>query len=407
MKSLIILKGIAKTEKRRWVEKEGLQDFFIDIDCLRKLYSSPELITPFKGVLTKSFGDTVLSEFAKVLITRMSKGCLIVVDPENESLRMLENLAIIFGYTVFYVLQSVPHDFLQKPKKYLPPYYPLKRKEDLEKEVMGFLNLQLSDKICITRYSQVEEYWEAKCKMENYIRLGKESKPVLHVSDIHSNYSLYQKLPLKNNRYEFKVFYGDYIDGPEKGGSRKMIDEVLWGSHQRTIWLEGNHEIRLRKHLGIIMLNTGRGREIREILSALLPEDYLDTTANEFKDIDPILAKDYLLKMNEVLKLFAIIENSGFRYICTHSGLKYPEQISPKYIGNVIYGGRDINRHDRDFSIHTKKSIYWSIHAHCKYHGDWDVHKYPNVVNLDPQSNEEIIFAEQHTNNWNVCQIGK
>ena len=28
MKSLIILKGVAKTEKLRWVEREGLKNFF-------------------------------------------------------------------------------------------------------------------------------------------------------------------------------------------------------------------------------------------------------------------------------------------------------------------------------------------------------------------------------------------
>jgi hypothetical protein len=101
MKSLIILKGVAKTEKLRWVEREGLKNFFLDIDVLKKLYSSPELLVPFKEVLNKSYGDTVYSEFLKVFITKLSKGCLIVLDPENECLRSLNlwlsSLVILFS----------------------------------------------------------------------------------------------------------------------------------------------------------------------------------------------------------------------------------------------------------------------------------------------------------------------
>lgn len=405
MKTLIILKGIAKTEKRKWVDHEGLMDFFIDIDVIRRLYCSPELVTPFKGVLTKSFGDTVYSEFLLVMVTRMSKGCMVVVDPENESLKVLENLAIIFGYTVFYKIFPVPKDYLRNPRKYNLPFYSQKRRDDLESEVVGFINMQFPGRITINTYGEVEEYWEHFCRTHNYIKLGKKSHPVLHISDIHSNYSLYQQLPNPRS-YECRIFHGDYIDGPEMGGSRKMMDEVLGKTKGRVFWLEGNHELRLRKHLGAIMLSAGRGnRKLQEILSNSLPDEYTETTAKEFEDLDPIQAREYLTRMNSVLRVFAIVETPKLRYICTHSGFKYIEQISPKYIGNVIYGNRDINRYDRDFSSHTKKTKYWSVHAHCKYHGDWDPRLFSNVVNLDPPSNEEIVFAEQQNNQWNICRI--
>lgn len=408
MKTLIILKGLAKSAKRKWVEREGLLDFFLDVDVIKKLYSNPELITPYKGVLSKSFGDTVYSEFMKILIIKLSKGGLIVLDPEDERLKIFEDLALIFGYTVFYVIQEIPQDYMTKPKLYSLPYYPQKKKEELKKEVVDFMNLEFSDKNVISRYKEVETYWEKKCKTENYFRVGKRSKPVLHISDIHSNYTIYKSLPSPKN-YCLRIFHGDYIDGPEVGGSRKMIDEVLWGDQiPGTIWIEGNHELRLRKQLGIMMLSArGKNKEVRDLLKKSLPEDYLKTTFKEFSNILPDQAKEYLVKLNEVLKLFTIIETGKIVYICTHSGLKYVEQISPKYIGSVIYGSRDINRVDKEFSVHTKNTNYWSVHAHCKYYGDWMTHKYRNVVNLDPQSNEEIIFAEQDKNNWKTCQIGK
>jgi hypothetical protein len=407
MKSLIILKGVAKTEKIKWVEKEGLKDFFLDIDVLRKLYSSPELVTPFKGVLNKSYGDTVYSEFLKVFITKLSKGCLIVLDPEGENLKVFESLAFIFGYTIFYVLQSPPQDYVKKSKSYCLPYYPLKRKEDLKKEITQHQSFIESGKIIIKKYKEVEKYWEKKFKVENYykVKQGKGCKPVLHVSDIHSNYSAYKLLPSFKN-YSLVIFHGDYIDGPEVGGSRKMIDEVL--KKKGVIWLEGNHELRLRKQLGLILLGAaGKNKEVRELLYESIPPDYFKTTYKEFLDITPEQAREYLEKLNNNLKLFVILECGKLRYICTHSGLKYIEQISPKYIGNVIYGSRDMNRVDKDFSVHTQGQGYWSVHAHCKYYGDWCIHKFKNVVNLDPPSNEEVIYAEQLNNNWRACQLKK
>ena len=408
MKSMIILKGLAKIEKLKWVEKEGLQDFFLDINVLRKLYSSPYLITPFRGILSKSFGDTVLLEFLKILITRLSKGCLVVIDLENENIKILETLAFIFGYEVFYVIQVIPQNYVTKQNQYCLPYYPMKKKEDLKKEVVNFMSQQFSDKQVISNYRDVELYWEKKCKTENYRSLGKKPKGILHISDIHSNYSLYKKLP-SPEQYTLRIFYGDYIDGSEMAGSRKMIDEILWSPEDsNTIWLEGNHELRLRKQLGMIMLGSGsRNQELKNYLYQSLPEDYRNITYDEFSDITIEQSREYLRRLNSRLSIFTILDYSGIKYICTHSGIKYIEQISPKYIGNAIYGSRDINRVDRDFASHTTKTNYWSVHAHCKYYGDWNVHKYRNVINLDPPSNEEIIYAEHNKTEWKICQLEK
>ena len=154
MKSLIILKGLAKTKKLKWVEKEGLQNFFLDINVIKKLYSVPELVAPFKDMLTKSYGDTVYSEFRKLLIMKLSKGNLVVVDPEEENLEFLEKLAFIFGYTVFYVVQEIPQDYLTKSSKYRPPYYLPKKKEELKKEVVNFMSLKFKDKLVINTYKE-------------------------------------------------------------------------------------------------------------------------------------------------------------------------------------------------------------------------------------------------------------
>ena len=43
MRSLIILKGLVKRVKREWVKRERLDNYFIDIDTIRKMYATPEV----------------------------------------------------------------------------------------------------------------------------------------------------------------------------------------------------------------------------------------------------------------------------------------------------------------------------------------------------------------------------
>lgn len=399
MKTLIILRGLAGKEKRDWVEHEGLGDFFVDISDLRKLYSSPELQAPGHSILSRSFGDTVWTEYIKVLMFRLSRGCLVVTDIDSDNTGAIENLALIFGYTVFYVVFPIPQDYLGKPKKYIPSYAPVKRRDEMEKEVISYLNQQYHGKNQITCFQDIEDYWKGYGRV-----ILREEAKTLHVSDLHSNFGLFKKLPdLKN--YDFIVFHGDYIDGPEVGGSRQLMDYALGNKNPRVLWLEGNHELRLRRFLGSVMLKAGGGKELQSLLLSSVPSDFLDTTAKEFSDISPAGAREYLEKINKTLMTCAILDIGGKEFYCTHAGLKTPEQLSPGWIGNVIYGNRDMNRYDREFSERSKRLGLWSIHAHCKYHDQWCANKYNRVINLDPPSNNEIVYGEQQLQNWNICQL--
>jgi len=403
MRTLIILKGLVKNDKLRWVKDQGLDNYFLDIDVIRKLYSSPELITPNKDVLGKAFTDAVYKRFIEVVCTRMSKGCLIVADIENESVNVFETLSLIFGYTTFYVLQGIPQDYIRKPDKYKIPYYAPKRKSELEKEVSNFLSLQLSDKLVIKSYQDVVNYWK-KVMNTDYVFNLKNSSPVLHVSDLHSNYELFKELPSRKH-YDLTVFHGDYIDGVVRGGSKKLIDLIINDKSKSTVWLEGNHELRLRKYLGSILLRSLEKKVMAEILMSYIPEDFLTSTALEFQNIGGTRAKEYLEKLNEKLKMFCLINTESTQYICTHSGIKYKEQLDPKFIGSVIYGNRDMNRYDKCFSTIGVKRNCWSVHAHCKYPDAWEVDRYKNVINLDPIDEYEVIYGERKFNEWNICRI--
>lgn len=399
MKSLIILKGLVKQSKLDWVREEGLENYFLDINVLKKMFSTPELISPDHAVLGRSFGDLVYQRFMEVLCTRLSKGCLVVIDIENDvSLNTLETLAVIFGYTVFYKIQDIPQDYLGHQKKYSIPYYSTKRKDELEREVSNFLNLQLQDKITISKYQDVIDYWKERCPI---VELG-SGKKVLHVSDLHSNFELYKQLP-KFNGYSSVIFHGDYIDGPEQGGSRILMNKVVKRKVPNAIWLEGNHELRLRKYLGWIVL-AGK-KDLQEFMLKSLPDEFLNTTATEFSDLNPIEAKEYLEAMNRNLKLYAIVKIPGNTYICTHAGIRYREQLDPRFIGSVVYGNRDMNRYDREFSDREKRTEFWSIHAHCKYPDSWEVNRYSRTMNLDPEDEFQIVCGEQLNGSWKIWQL--
>ena len=403
MRSLIILKGLVKSEKIGWVKKEKLENYLIDINVLRKLYANPSLIVPGREVLDKSFGDIVYKRFIEILCTKMGKGNLIVVDPENENLGTLEILGLIYGYKIFYVIQNTPKDYVENYKRYCIPYYSIKRKSDIEKEVANFNNQSLDKVININHFQDVLKYWSGEIKSQ--IKTIKNTDKILHVSDLHSNYDLFQQLPSFSD-YKQIICYGDYIDGPLNGGSRKLTDYILKSKKKNIIWLEGNHELRLRRWVGYLMLKGNNRKELQDFLYNSLPSDFINTTALEYK-FDNNEAKQYLEKLNNKLKPFSILITKTNKYISTHAGIKYFEQLDPRYIGSVIYGNRDMTKFDKGFSDYNKNNDIWSIHAHCKYPDSWEVCRYPKVVNLDPLNESEVVIGEQTNNNWNICVLKK
>jgi predicted MPP superfamily phosphohydrolase len=336
----------------------------------------------------------------EALCSRLGKGCLIVIDPEQEAGSIIELLAYIFGYTVFYVIQDIPKDYVENQAKYRIPYYPTKKKSDLTAEVGIFRNQLPKSKLKIKTYSDVLSYWDKKIKKDKKVVFIKDTDKTLHVGDVHSNIELLDKLP-DFSKYVRVIFHGDYIDGPKVNGSRDMIDFICKTKNKKIIWLEGNHEIRLRRYLGYILLSASSGRkELKSFIYSALPDDFLEHTATEFSDLTTEDAKMYLDILNNKFKMFAILVSPSFKMICTHSGIRLLGQIDPRYIGTAIYGNREMNRYDKNFSDLNKNNDIWSIHAHCQYPDSWEIMRYPKVVNLDPQTDSELVYGEQSGGLW-------
>lgn len=404
MKTLIILKGLVKKDKLDWVKNQGLELFFLDYSTIRKLYSAPELLTPNKNILNFSFSDIVYRRFMEILCYRLSKGCMVVIDIESLSYNLVETLATIYGYSIFWVVNEIPKDYIKNVSKYADSQYPIKPKLELKKEIQNYNNSieRLESGNIITSFNQVEEYWTKQAAKNNKKKLHSPYK-ITHVSDLHSHKAIFDDINFSNS--DINIIYGDYIDGPIKGGSREMLDYALGCEDPKFIWLEGNHELRLRKYLGSVYFQNIKKPFISEMLLAGIPLDFFETTAKEFEDIKPEEILDYLRRMNEKLKLFYILQQEGTNYICTHSGFRYLDQITPKFIGNVVYGTRNIDKVDRTFSEKTSKGgKNWSIHAHCKY-PVWETSKYPYVMNIDPLDDKEVVVLKQTQKEWKICKL--
>lgn len=406
MKTLIILKGLAKNEKIEWVKSQGLENFFLDYTVFKRMYSMPELD---KDKVTDILGRTniniIYRSWLEAINNKLESGCLVVIDYDLEKTKLLEDMATIYGYTCFYKIFNIPYDYSSNPEKYSIPGFKKKVKEDLEKEVVTFLNLQLGYTKKINTYGDVLEYW--KKRPEYYLEIP-ENNPTYFISDLHSNYTLYKQLPLPVGA--IKIHLGDYIDGPEVGGSKKLIEEIFKNSSYYNIFLEGNHERRLRKFLFWRWAASNNSSSMKNILADILykslPVDFLNTTAEEFKYLTPQEAWNWLKRLNDCLRTHITIKKDNEFFICTHAGIKYLEQLSPKFIGNVIYGNRDMDQYDKLFSKTIWKSMgRWSVHAHCKYPDGVDFLKYDGVVNLDPSSEREIVYMENNTKNLKPCVV--
>lgn len=397
MKTIIILKGLIKKDKLNWVEKEGLNNYLLDYDVISKLYSNPELINPNQEVLNKSYSTEVYKRFIELLIIKLSRGKLIIIDSGTESIKGIEALAITFGYKIFYKIFSIPQDYVSNQKKYILNYTRIKKKSEIELEVKNFLDLRLPFNTTINKYQDVLNYWKEN---ELVIELKKSDK-VLHISDIHSNFSLLSGLNLSN--YDLCIFHGDYIDGKEFGGSRKLINRIISNKSifQNYIFLEGNHELNLRKYLGWIYLKSLNNKSIiSSVLYSSIPESFLNSTAKEFSDLNTPDALNMLNKLNEQLFTHAFLKRGNETYICSHAGLKYLEQITPKQIGTLIYGSRNVDEQDHEFSKRYRKNNIISIHGHCYYQSIYPF-KYKNVINIDQPEDDtnELIFLENYRNN--------
>lgn len=397
MKSLIILRGLVEREKKEWVRSEGLGCFFISLDQLRSPFYRPEQLRD-KCVLTRSRDDSVYKVFLEALIGRMGTGNLIVIDPGTESTSTIEELAVIFGYTVFNKYFKTPWNFDKKYRSYLNNLYKFPSQEQILKEIDRHRKWEGNN--IVECFAEVEQYWKKK---ETLINL-EDTEQVLHISDVHSNHSLVSSvLRDYEDKVSLVVFLGDYIDGNEKGGSRRMIDQILtYEGNEKFLCLCGNHELRLRKWLGYNWMRQKERKVAAQILKESLPEDFEKRTVEEFTDLQDDDFEGMLVAMNKTLKTHGTYQRGKETIICSHTGLGSVNHINPLFIGNLIYSNKNPDKVDSEFSRNCKRTEVYSIHGHCKYPSGLCFEKYENVINIDTENEDMINYFIERGKIWTL-----
>lgn len=387
MRSIIIIRGLVKSEKQGWIKKEGLENFLIDINNLREMFYRPEYHNG-SDIIVRSREETVYKLFMQAIISRLSTGCLAVIDADRESTSSIEELAIIFGYKVYYKYCTAGvKEFFSNPLRHIkyntdqPFYKTIRSAREFTKE-------DRTGKTLIDSYKDIK----------NSLGIQKVRGDILFISDIHSNHKLFKKV-LGDVEYDYVVCLGDYIDGPEKGGSRRMLDFILNYPNPDMIFLEGNHELRLRKFLGLLHMKASKKKTLAQILESYIPQDFIDRTADEFSSISEPL--EYLKRINKNLKEFVVLENNGARLYCSHAGLISPNILSPKYVGNVISNCENPNTIDSTWS---RNETDLSIHGHCKYPEGIRFRKFKKVINIDTENDGVINYF---INPENICTIAR
>ena len=79
------------------------------------------------------------AEYQRIRVAaQVDSGCLVVIDYDQEKTKILEDMGMIYGYTCFYKIFNIPHDYTSNPEKYSPVGFKKKTKEELEAEVITF-----------------------------------------------------------------------------------------------------------------------------------------------------------------------------------------------------------------------------------------------------------------------------
>lgn len=377
MKCLIILRGLIEREKRDWVRSEGLDCFYISLNHLRTLFSRPERVGS-RIVLTKSRDDNAYKSFLEVLISRMSSGNLVVVDMCGEPTGMVEDLAVIFGYTVFNKCFQIPFDFEKKYRSYLGCKFMFPTRDHVKK--------MIERERAQTYGNQIGSAKEI-CTKHTPTVVDPNSK-VLVFGDVHSNYSKVKEV-LDQNKPDLTVFLGDYIDGTEEGGSRKMIDYII-SAPENTIFLSGNHELRLQKWLGVCWMRL-KGRKLTaSILEETLPSDFMNTTMKEFSDLTGNDYETLLRNLARILKPYYVFQKGDKKFVCSHVGMESLDKINNFFIGDLTYTNDNPDKLDDRFSrLYAGKEVY-SVHGHCKYPSGSEFTKYPRTINLDSENDSTL-----------------
>ena len=367
MRKLFILRGAMASGKSTFIRNNSLEDFTLNPDKIRLMFSSPEMTINYNEMIPQFNNNKVWDLLLHILEERMRKGELTFIDAMHvyaEDLSTYKKLAEKYRYRLYIIdFTDIDYDELVKRnnerdiKKWVPEesikrVYKALQKEKISK-AFTVIKPEEFDKVINMTPRKLDAYH----KIHVFGDLHGSLKPL---NEYFSNY------PIKDD--ELYIFTGDYFDrGFENIEVFNFIKDMI--DKKNFIFLTGNHEDRLYKY--------ACDDEYRL--------DYdLMKTADEFEGN---ISKSEIRGLIKGLSQIANIEFMGKHYIISHGGIPYyPEKSLDFYSTNsFIYGIEkydvDIDKIYNDYMSKQDNKVY-QIHGH-RNHFEIDYNKYEYSYNLD------------------------
>lgn len=243
MRRLFILRGAPNSGKTYWVEQNGLQDYTVSVDEIRRLFSSPRYDTSGNLYVPES-RKQVGPFISKLLMERMPHGELIVLDGVHMSaddIRGYKSLINEYRYRAYIV------DFSDVDKKIC-----LERESDTSgirrEDECAIESFYAHAFISPSGFETVtpDSALELICSASPYDL--SDYKAVNFFGDIHGCYTALMgtmdALGCPNGALsddEFYIFCGDYVDrGLENAQTLEYLMSIA--DAPNVMMLEGNHE---------------------------------------------------------------------------------------------------------------------------------------------------------------------
>ena len=381
MRVFLLLRGIPASGKSTFIKENNLERFTVESDEIRIAINGLQYNEDGKLTIPQYNANLVWETVDNALQSRMDKGELVILDATNvrkEAYRKYKKLAGNNNYRFFVVDFTPDIETEEEKKKYLEktkernnkrPEYKQVPEEVLKKHLnLSVDKSYISDSVLIKPEEYKEKVLYRKYDLNNYNAINL-------FSDIHGNFTTFQKAIGELKEDEFYILLGDYID---RGFENKEMIEWLFqnADKKNIVYIQGNHERWLKYHA------QGKVDNIKS-------REYLHQTKPDIEDLENWRVKiKYVVKKLQQLYYFEYNNNN---YICTHTGVNHFDERIITYSENEITyarGNQDkmAELFKKDLERQNSTNIF-NVHGHISFQQENEDEKSPifkdNVFNIN------------------------
>lgn len=385
MRTLLLLRGCPASGKSTWVKENNLEPYTLSADKIRLSKRSPILNKSGNLCISQSFDNEVWTQLFETLEERMQRGEFVVIDAthyRSELIQRYKKLVDEYRYRAYII------DFTGVSKE------ECLRRNELRPEFQRVPN-EVIEKMCavfdaekdgvfkeVSNKYKILQPENAMQELQDNILfdLNDVYDKVVIFGDIHGCYEPLKKYFDKNpiNEKTEYIFTGDYID---RGIQNKEVLDFISNHRQdkNFLFLEGNHEIWLRKYCSktynpfnpsdeekkILRKYCGKGFIQQEYNKNIRSNEFLNNTVPQIENIN----KGELRQICRKLSQFSYFKLGDKKYMVCHGGVPCVPNLfvsTDEFIKGVgkyedveeIYNSWHKNTDENTFLIHGHRNIF-------------------------------------------------